>query len=714
MGKLIKLVVSLVLLLVVIAIALPLVIDPNDYRDDIIAAVEENTGRKLTMEGELGLSVFPWVGIDIGKTSLGNAKGFGDKPFAAINSASVRIKLMPLFAKEIVADTITLDGLQLNLAKNSKGVTNWADLGGGKPDAQPAKTETGSGVGLKGLAIGGFSINNATINWQDDSTGQSYQVNNFSLNSGAIVPGENIDLSLAMDLASKQPEMTAHLTLDGSLGIDDAIENLSVLPLKLTVSAKGDTLPGGKLDASLNSDIRVNLKALAVKLENLSLTSGDLALTGNVDAKNLAAQPAINGNIKLAEMNLRKWLQTLGIALPAMSNDKAMSRFSADLKLSSKGTSHNIDTLKVLLDSTNINGKAGLTGNTIGFAVNVDQINVDDYLPPASTAKSTPASVDSPSGQSASSAQPVSGAASSATAEPALFPVELIRGLDINGKLAIGKIIVSKLTAEQLQLNVTAQKGVVNLDKKIGRFYEGSFDGNTRLNVAGKTPRLAVKANLLNLQAAPLIKDLANKDLLDGKGRFNMDITSSGNTVSAIKKALGGNFDFRFENGAVKGINLAQTLRETKAKFEGKTLPPSNEPLQTDFSELSGSGKITNGVINNPDLLAKSPFLRVNGSGTVNIVQETLDYLVQATVVSSDKGQGGEPLSDLKGLNIPVKLTGSYLAPNYSVDWGKVLLSSQKAEVDKKIEEKKQELKEDLQDKLKKKLGDGLFKGLSF
>ena len=125
---------------------------------------------------------------------------------------------------------------------------------------------------------------------------------------------------------------------------------------------------------------------------------------------------------------------------------------------------------------------------------------------------------------------------------------------------------------------------------------------------------------------------------------------------------------------------------------------------QTDFSELSGSAKITNGVINNQDLLAKSPFLRVNGAGTVNLPKETLNYTVETRIVSTAKGQGGEDLKDLEGLNIPVKLTGSYLAPKYSVDWGKVLVSSQKAKVEEKVEEKKQEL----QDKIKDKLGDKL------
>ena len=691
MGKLIKILVALVVLVIVALAALPFIIDPNDYRDEIVTAVEENTGRKLTIDGELGLSVFPWIGIDIGKLSLGNAQGFGDQPFAAIDNASVRIKLMPLLAKELVADTITLNGLQLNLAKNKKGETNWADLAGEAVDDDIKDQDSPQGVGLEGLAIGGFEINNATINWQDDSTGQSYQVSNFQLNSGAISPGDPVDLSLGLDLKSSDPQMTARLTLDGTVAVDDAIEKLTVLPLEVTVDASGEAFPNGALKAELSTDITVNLKQLAVGLDNLSLKSGDLDLSGKVALLNLDKQMQLDGNLKLAKLNLRQWLASQGMALPEMASDKALSAFDANVTMKSDVANTNITNLKIGLDSSSITGSGKLAGSHIGFDLNIDQINVDDYLPKQQA--------DAAASDTASSTKPAP------TADNApLFPVETLRPLDINGKLKIGKLIVNKLTAEAVENQIVAKNGVITSTQKIGRFYQGSFNGKSTLNVAGKTPRLAVNVNLQNLKAGPLLKDLTEKEVMDGTGRFKMDINSSGNTVADIKKALGGTLSFRFEDGAVKGINLAKVLRETKAKFEGKTLPPSNEPEQTDFSELSGSAKITRGVLNNQDLSAKSPFLRVRGAGTVNLVKETLNYTVQATVVSSAKGQGGESLKELEGLNVPVKLTGPYTAPNYSVDWGKVLLSSQKAKVDEKVEEKKQELEKKLQDKLGDKL----------
>jgi len=694
MGKLFKILGIIIILLIVVAVAIPFFIDPNDYRDEIISSVEEKTGRKLQIDGQLGLSVFPWLGINIGKVSLANAEGFGDQPFAAVNEASIRIKLLPLLSKNVVTDKVTLDGLQLNLAKNKQGISNWSDLAG-KTGQEPAtQSEKSAGSGLTGLSIDGLNINNATINWRDDSTGQSYQVSNFALNSGAISPGKPVDLVMKLDVNSKQPQMTASVELDGTVAVDSVFENLSIMPLKIDISAKGDAFPAGSLNANLSSDVVVKLADLVVSLNRLSVTSGELDLTGQLTMSNLDTQPVIDGDIKLAKLNLRKWLTSQGIELPPMSNANAMSAFEAALTMKSDAATTKVTRLNVVLDETTLKGTASLAGSHVGFNLDVDQVNLDSYLPEKAESKS----------QQADKNTAVAGKSSAQANDAPLLPVDLLKTLDLDGTVNINKVIVSKLAAEQVNAEVVARNGNITVTKKIGRFYQGAFDAKTKLSVAGKTPQLSVNARLQNLQAGPLSADLTGKEKITGTGGFNADINSSGNSIKAIKSSLNGKLDFLFKDGAIQGVNLAKLIRETKARFDGTPLPATTEPDKTDFTELSGSATITKGILKNSDLKAKSPFLRVNGAGTVNLPAETLDYSVTTTIVSSAKGQGDESLQSLEGLNIPIKLTGSYLAPDYQVDWGKVLLSSQKAKVDEKVEEKKQELK----DKLKDKLGDKL------
>ena len=77
-----KISLALILILVIAVIGFAVVFDPNDYKDDITKLVKEKTGRNLSIPGDISLSLFPWIGIDLGKIEISNAKGFGKQPFA--------------------------------------------------------------------------------------------------------------------------------------------------------------------------------------------------------------------------------------------------------------------------------------------------------------------------------------------------------------------------------------------------------------------------------------------------------------------------------------------------------------------------------------------------------------------------------------------------------------------------------------------------------
>jgi len=700
MGKFLKviggLLLALVLLVVAAAIILPMVIDPNDYKDEIITQVNQQTGRELKIEGDLKLSVFPWLGVDIGGLELSNAEGFGEQPFAVVNSAGVRVKLMPLLSRELEVDTVVLNGLMLNLAKAKDGRTNWDDLVKGAGEEKPAPTESGEGKGLAGFRIGGVDISDATIRWDDRSSGQQYAVEQFFLKSGAITSGSPVSLELGAQLQSKAPEMTAQVNLQGTVSLDEAAGLLSIQGLDLELEASSPELKQGAVKANLGADVTMALNGQSLSVDGLNITAADLKLSGNLKGSNLNSQPAFSGSLALAEFNLRSWLDGQGIEVPETADPEVLTRVAAQFELANQGATTRVDKLQIGLDDTRISGNASVKGEAIGFALELDKINADRYLPPVKeeTAK-TEQAAEGPK----------------ATGDEPLFPVETLRGLNLNGSLKIGELIINKLTARDIQVAVKANNGKLSLDNSVGAFYQGSYKGLVNLDVSGKTPQLRTDNQASSIQAGPMLQDLTGKDKFDGKGNFQANLTGSGNSVNAIKRSLNGNLDFRFEDGAVKGFNLAQMIREGQAKLKGESLPKDTAPPQTDFSEMSGSAVVRQGVLDNQDLLAKSPFLRVTGAGKVNLVNETLDYLVKPVIVSTAAGQGGEGLEDLKGVPIPVKMTGPYADPKFSIDWAQVATGTQKAKLEEKkaevkqqLEEKKQEAKEQLEDKLKDKL----------
>jgi AsmA protein len=200
-----------------------------------------------------------------------------------------------------------------------------------------------------------------------------------------------------------------------------------------------------------------------------------------------------------------------------------------------------------------------------------------------------------------------------------------------------------------------------------------------------------------------LLRDTTGQDLLEGRGDVMLDVTTTGNLVSAMKKMLNGKASLALRDGAIKGINLAQSLRSAKSMFTGgkhELEQGATAGERTDFSELSASFDLRNGIAHNGDLLVKSPFLRITGEGDINIPESSLNYLAKAAVVASSSGQGGKDLGDLRGLTIPVRASGPFTALKYKLEFGSVLSESAKQQ----LEQQKESLKSKVEDKLKSKL----------
>ena len=696
MGRVFKVIgwiVGLILLALVVLIAvLPMVFDPNDYKDEIVAQVRDRTGRELQIGGPISLTVFPWLGFQVTDLRLGNARGFGDTPFAAADKVAVRIQLTPLLQKRVVADTLTLHGLQLNLARSADGRGNWEDLAAGsRADTagteEPAAAE--EGAGLEELRIGGIDISNARVTWDDRVSGRRLVIDNLNLETGELAPGRPVELRLGLSLDNEEPQLRADIGLEGVVKLDQAAAQVDISGLKLRLDASGAALPGGAVKAELEAAVQAALDGSRLQLSDLRLTSGELRVSGGLTGTDLATGPKVDGNLDLEPLDLATWLRGLGVALPPMADPKALSRVEAKLALAVRGGQVALPRIDIGLDDTRITGEAGVEGGAVRFQLALDRIDLDRYLPPPASEGAT--------AKGGNGAKSGTGAGS----EPPLYPVETLRNLNLDGVLTIGRLVVNRLVAEKIRLTVKAKDGRLKLDQKVGAFYQGSYKGLFDLNVSGKRPVTRVRADAREIQVGPLLKDMTGRDRLTGRGRFGASLQTTGNTLPAMKRGLDGKLDFRFEDGAVKGFNLAQVIRETKARFKGEPLPSGRQPQQTDFSEISATATIARGVLSNRDLLAKSPFLRVTGKGRVNLVDETLDYTAVAVVVSTSKGQGGEGLEELKGVQVPVHLTGSLASPDYRIDWAKVLLESQKGRA-------KEEIQEKIDEKLKDKVPEGL------
>lgn len=715
-------------LLITLIIVIPFLVDLNDYKPQISKVAKEATGRDLTIEGDIRLSLFPWIGMELGAVQLSNAAGFGDTPFARIEGAEVKLKLLPLLKSEVEMKTITLQGLRLNLTVAEDGSNNWSDLAKGGSEAPAEETAADSSAAtpaLASLAIGGLDISDAQMVYDNRASGARYAIEQLNLSTGPVAFNAPLDIELNTKLSSTKPNVSGtlgikvhliadmkkfeqhrlenlHLTFDfnspefnssGQLSLDSNIDldlpgqRYSLSPFTLNANISNPSLPSGKAALQLAADISANLQQQTAQLSNLKLSSYGLDIQGAINASNILETPTLNGDLNFAEFSPRTLFKNMGIEAPVTADPKVLNKAALALKLvDTTPSAIHIKPLKLTLDETTLQGTidaelgAGKPLPAVRYQLALDAINADRYLAPPSDKTAAPA-------------------ASTGAAAAAQLPMELLRNLDIDGKANIGKLTISKLHLDEIRTTIKAKDGVIKLAPISAQLYQGNYEGNTTLDARGETPHFTLKESLQNIQAGPLLKDFMDNDIVSGKGSLNLDLTAQGHSPDEITRSLNGSLNLSFANIAMKGLNIAGKAREAKARIKGEKLA-EEAARPTDFSEVKGTFQVKNGVVSGNDLGAKAPFARVNGAGTIDLVQTSLDYMVTAKIVASTKGEGGADLDALKGLTIPVRITGPFTAPKFDLQYDEILkdkLSQTKAELKAKLDQEKAALDEKLQ-----------------
>lgn len=736
-------------LVIIAAIAIPLFIDLNDYKPYLASKVKEAIGRELTIAGDIKVSVFPWLGTQLSDITLSNAPGFGPEPFATFKSVDVKVKLVPLLSKKVEIATIVLDGLTLNMAKSKTGVGNWQDLTQAKPDSPKQPDKTDLATTLKNLAIEGLKINGATVNWMDHSNNSRQSLQGINLNTSAIALDTPIAVQLNFDINSNKPPIKGHieLTTQIALNLTDQFHRLNntaltatllntVTGLKTTATLTFQALldiakqrynfdnmvvairaSGGgfskEIPLQLKTAVAIDLAAQTLAIPSFSLQAlNDFQVRGTLNGQKIVDNPSFKGNLTIAPFNPSTTLAQFNIPLPPHSDINVFSK--ADLSTTINATANNValDPLVVHFDQSTLKGNVSVqnfSNPAIKFYLLLDNLDADRYLP-APVEKKTNAPTPAPAAPSSK------------------LPLEQLRKLNLDGTFRADAFKISKLRMQNIQAKLLANKGVIHLKPLSMNLYGGTFNGDVMVDARGDTLKIATVDNGQNIQAGSALKDYMGKDIISGIANVNANLNLEGRQTSELLPSLGGTLEFKFLNGAIRGFNIAKTIRNAKAKLKGQPAPIENDMLQTDFSELVGSASVENGVINTNKLEVKTPLLRVEGKGKTNLVTQNLDHAITATIVSTIKGQGGAELEDLKGIPIPVKIGGTFNAPTIKLDLkslyaerakakieaGKAQLKekfdNEKAAAEAQFNEKKQQQQQQLQDKAKEKLNERLKK----
>jgi AsmA protein len=493
-------------LLAALAAFLLATFDANKWKGEIAQLVQEKKGRSLKIEGDLSLSLFPSVGLQLGKATLSEHQS--EQTFASVDSARVSVRLLPLLSKQAVVDTVELGGVKARLVRFKDGRLNIDDLLA-KDDKEPPARFDIAGVRLAG----------GELSWRDEKAGQELTLSGLDLTTGRLANAATDKFDLSAKLAGSKPRLAAALKaggeyrydldkksfggarldvrLAGDVGDLKALElaltaaalqlaggnELAVEQLLLTAKGKegGDAfearLEAPKLSlaadkasgAAINAAIRLSgaQRAVDAKIalsgfegKSQSLQAGKLALDldarqGETTVKGKLAS-ALSANLEKQTVELPAFSGELDVANPQMPMKSLRLPLAGGLRADIDGQTAAVHA-STQFDESKISAKVNVSRFAplvLHFDLDLDRLNVDKYLPPkAAAGEKTPE-------------QPLDFSA--------------LKGLNASGTVKIGQLQVSNVKASNVRLEVKAANGKLEVAPLTANLYDGSLPARSR------------------------------------------------------------------------------------------------------------------------------------------------------------------------------------------------------------------------------------------
>lgn len=700
---------ALVVLLIAAVVAVVVLVDPNAYKGQIAQAVEQRTGRTLTIEGDLDLTFFPWLGLKLGQAQLSDAPGFGDQPFARLDGARLAVAVWPLLSeRRLVLDKIEVNGLNLRLIRNEQGRGNWEDLAErfaaeeqAPPEPQPEQPDRQLAIESKG----GLELNDAVILWEDRQTGARYLVNPLSVTVSELNIEQPIPLRARWMLqATDAPEIGGELV--ARVLYDQAGQKIAVQDLSLDALARGEQLPGGELKANLRGVVEADLQGQRYTVPRATLQAAGVVANLVAEASMQNEQLAANGTLTLPSFNARELMRRLELEVPPTADPNALANVALTAQLRYDGQGLTLEQLKGELDQTNISGQAQVPSFeplTARFELALDQLDLDRYLAPAQEDEPAPTPPSEPAPAPPSEPTPESE-----------LPVELLRELNLDGTVRIGRLTVKRVDVTDVTTTITARNGVIKAEP-VAALYQGRLRGELTLDATQQQPQLAMQQRLEGVQAGSLLEDLVGVARVLGVADLDLAVAMQGLGVDDWLRTASGQASFKFADGAINGINIAQAIQTARAKLAGEPLPATAEAEQTPFNELTGSVRIDEGLLLNRDFNLASSLFKIAGDGTLNLRTQEVDYTLNVNLLEPLLEGSNKLLAELRNVPIPVEVSGNVRDLGVRVDLQQALEQAGKARlqeaedkararVQEEVQERRQEAEQRLQEKVQKGL----------
>lgn len=559
--------------------------------------IEEATGRQLTLGNNIEITLFPNLGFSVDNVSLSNPEGF-DAPASRGGTEAAET---PFIAADRVVFAVALMPLLSGDIQVKRLIFDRAEVRlRAKQDGSanwtfPTEAESDKPT-LEDLRLDDVQLNDSLITFEGAEGGPPLTLEDMD----ARLRLESLDRPADLDAAFNY--RGERVSVDSTIGSPRAVLEKGETPLDAEVSS-------GPLNATFDGAFNAETGALAGALE----TRG---------------------------ASLRRLLAWVG---SPMAEGGGFGPFAVTAQLARQGDTIALNDATFTLDDVSASGHLDLVTQEndrlrIDGALTAARIDLNTYLPaPAQGAEAGGVAVN----QGWSN-------------DPIDFTG--LRALDANLSLAINALRFQRMDFSNVQMALRLANGAADARLTRLSLYGGAGTGRLIADGSGAVPRLAIELNAQNVQAEPLLRDAIGFDKITGRGALTASLVGAGPSQAALMRSLRGNASFAFNDGQWKGVNLAQMARTVQSVISGQSATSGGGA--TDFAELSASFAVADGVAATENLRLLNPFVRLEGTGLVNIGAQTIDMRLVPRAVRSIEGQGGA--TDVAGIGIPFRVSGPW------------------------------------------------------
>ena len=651
---------GIILLTAAAIVIVPYFINTDQFKPRIEQIVSEKSGYPLTIQGDIDIYVFPWIGFSLTDLKLDNPEGFQEKTFLTVKNFQARVKVLPLLSKKVEIHRFVIDQPEVLLTRNSSGVWNWqsnqpvqseetAATNGDRsapqntPATTPAETSAKQ-LGIESLLVGECALRDGTVTVNDLLNKTTRKLSDINLTLQDVSLDKPIIITLLANLDGKPVDLKGRV--------------------------------GPITDSPFTSKIDLDVDVELFKT---------LAFNGSGHVENLSSAAAYQIAFDIAPFSPRKLFSALDLNLPAAAGREGPEPFesaAAQGTLSGTGTSITLSQAKITFDDSHLLAELSareFSKPTLEFHLEMDSIDIDRYLPanrengaeagpdagsqqpPAGKTGTTP---ESPAADVAAASRKSDTDTASGAAAPSPAPdFQALRNVSLKGDISIGTVLVHGGSISDLTVSVDGHDGLFNLASLKSTLYQGTLSSTGYADFRKAVPTSSINLDMEGVQAGPLLKDFADKDIIEGALNANIDVSGSGMTGDQLKASLKGTGRLLFQDGALIGVDLAQLARKITSGF---TLEDQGERPKTDFAEFNAPFTINNGLVETKNTTLQSPFIRVNGHGTADLVSEALDFRLSPKLVGTIKGQGDQETRS--GIAVPILVGGTFKNPTFAPD----------------------------------------------